>query len=67
MGVLRLLYPLTEVDLPLFVDDFHPKIEVALNQKTFNSILVLHHIFFPVVLRIWCMNFYETTLFQMIL
>ncbi len=40
MGVLRFLYPLIEVDLPLFVDDFHLKIEVTLNQKAFNSISV---------------------------
>ncbi len=29
--IFHLLHPLIEVDLPLFVDDFHPKTEVILN------------------------------------
>jgi hypothetical protein len=39
MKVLRLLHPLTKVDLPLFVNDFHPKTEVTLSQKAFNFTL----------------------------
>jgi hypothetical protein len=40
MGVLCFVHPLIEVDLPLFIDDFHLKIEITLNQKAFNSALV---------------------------
>jgi hypothetical protein len=40
MGVLHLVHPLSKVDLPLFVDDFHPKIEITLNQMAFNFALV---------------------------
>jgi len=39
-GVLHLLHPLVEVDLPLFVDDFHLEMKVILNQETFISTLV---------------------------
>jgi hypothetical protein len=35
MGVLCLLHPLANVDLPPFVDDFHLEIEVTLDRKTF--------------------------------
>jgi hypothetical protein len=38
--VLHLLHPLVEVDLPLFVDDFHLEIEVTLDRETFVSDLV---------------------------
>jgi hypothetical protein len=31
MGILRLLHPLVEVDLPPFIDDFHPETKVTLN------------------------------------
>jgi hypothetical protein len=40
MGVLRLLHPLVEVDLPFFVDDFHPEAEVTLDWQTFVFALV---------------------------
>jgi len=40
MGVNHLLHPLAKVDLPLFIDDFHPKIKVTLNQNAFNFALV---------------------------
>jgi hypothetical protein len=40
MGVLRLLHPLAKVDLPPFVDDFHPKAKVILDQETFVFVLV---------------------------
>jgi len=33
VGVLRLLHPLVEVDIALFIDDFHYDMEVILNQK----------------------------------
>jgi hypothetical protein len=33
--ILRLLHPPAKVDLPLLVDDFHPEIEVILDQKAF--------------------------------
>jgi hypothetical protein len=36
LGVVCLLHPLAKVNLPLFVNDFHPKIEVTLNQDAFN-------------------------------
>jgi hypothetical protein len=31
--VFRLLLPLVEIDLPPFVDDFHPEIEVSLDRE----------------------------------
>jgi hypothetical protein len=40
MGVLRLFHPLAKVDLPPFVDDFHPKAKVILDQETFVFVLV---------------------------
>jgi hypothetical protein len=33
------LHPLVRVDLPPFVNDFHPKIDLALDRKTFIYIL----------------------------
>jgi hypothetical protein len=39
MGVLRHLHPLVEVDLPPFVDDFHPKIKVFLDRETYIFVL----------------------------
>jgi hypothetical protein len=33
------LHPLTEVDLPPFVDDFHPNIDIVLDIKAFISAL----------------------------
>ncbi len=50
MGVLRLLHSLVEVDLPPFVNDFHHKIEVNLDQKTFIFSLFVHHVFFQMAL-----------------
>jgi hypothetical protein len=40
MGVLHLFHPLVEIDLPIFVDEFHPKTKVILNQEAFNFALV---------------------------
>jgi hypothetical protein len=40
MGVLCLLHPLVEVDLPLFVDDFYLETEVILDQDAFVFALV---------------------------
>jgi hypothetical protein len=37
--VLRLLHPPAKVDLPLLLNDFHPEIEVTLDQKAFFSTL----------------------------
>jgi hypothetical protein len=34
-GILHLFHSLAEVDLPLFVDDFHPETEVTLDRKAF--------------------------------
>jgi hypothetical protein len=39
MGVLCLSHPFAKVDLPPFVNDFHLKMEVTLDQKTFISTL----------------------------
>jgi hypothetical protein len=38
--VFRLFHPFVEVDFLPFVDDFHPEIDVTLDQKTFISALV---------------------------
>jgi len=35
----RRLHPLVEVDLPPFVDDFHLKLDLVLDRKTFISTL----------------------------
>jgi hypothetical protein len=44
--VLHLFHPLIEVDISPFVNDFHPKIEVILNQEAFVSTLALSpHLF----------------------
>jgi hypothetical protein len=68
MGTFFFFHPLTEVDLPPKVNDFHPEIEVTLDQEAFIFALVRSpHFFFLVVLWVWCMNFYEIVLFQMIL
>jgi hypothetical protein len=32
-------HPLAEIDLPLFVNDFHPEMNLVLDKKTFISIL----------------------------
>jgi hypothetical protein len=40
MGVLHLLHPLVDVDLPLFINDFHLKTKVTLDWETFISTLV---------------------------
>jgi len=40
IGILHLLHPFTKVDLLPFIDDFHPKIDITLNQKAFISMLV---------------------------
>jgi hypothetical protein len=33
--VLPLVHPLAKVDIFLFINDFHPKMEITLDQKTF--------------------------------
>ncbi len=38
--ILHLLHPPVEVDIPPFVNDFHPKIKVTLNRHAFISTLV---------------------------
>jgi len=40
MVILCLFHPLVEVDFLAFVDDFHPKTKVILDQKTFIFALV---------------------------
>jgi hypothetical protein len=40
MGILCLFHPLVEVDLPAFVDDFHPETEFILDQNAFIFTLV---------------------------
>jgi len=40
MRVFHLFHLLAEVDLPPFIDDFHLKIKIILNQRTFISALV---------------------------
>jgi hypothetical protein len=40
MRILRFLHPLVQGDLTFFVDDFHRKINVILDQETFISTLV---------------------------
>jgi hypothetical protein len=65
--ILHLLYPLAKVDLPPFVDDFHPKTEVILNQEAFIMLWLVHHVFILMALWVWCMNFYKISLSQMIL
>jgi hypothetical protein len=67
MGVLCFLHPAIEVDLPPFMDDFHPEMKVILNRKTFIFVLAHSPYFFPMALWIWCMNFYQIVLLQMIL
>ncbi len=63
--VFHLLHLFVEVDFHPFVDDFHLETKVILDQKTF--IWFVHHIFILVALQVWCMNFYEIVLSQMIL
>jgi hypothetical protein len=48
-----------KVDLPLFVDDFHFETKVTLDWEAFVSAWFIHHIFFLVAYRVWCMSFYE--------
>jgi hypothetical protein len=37
MGIFHIFHPFVEVDFPPFVDDFHLKTKVTLDQKTFIS------------------------------
>jgi hypothetical protein len=60
--VLHLLHPFVEVDLPLFVDDFHLEMKGTLDQETFISALVHSPCLFSDAPWVWCMNFYETIL-----
>jgi hypothetical protein len=58
MTIFCLFHPLADVDI-LFVNDFHIKTKVILNQKAFIfSLWHIHHIYHLTVLQIWCMNFY---------
>jgi len=67
MRVFRLLHLLVEVDLPPFVDDFHPKRKIILDQQTFISALARPPHFSSGGPLGMCMNFYKIILFQMIL
>jgi hypothetical protein len=67
MGTFWFFHPPIEVDLPPKVNDFHPEIEVTLDQEAFIFPWFGHHICFLVALWVWCMNFYEIVLSQMIL
>ncbi len=40
MGVLYFLHPYVKLDLPRFVDNFHPKTKVILDRETFIFALV---------------------------
>jgi len=40
MGVLYFLHPYVKLDLPCFVDNFHPKTKVILDRETFIFALV---------------------------
>jgi hypothetical protein len=57
--VLRLFHPLTKVDLPPFINDFHLEMEVTLNGKRLSLPWLVHCVFLLLALWIWCMNFHE--------
>jgi hypothetical protein len=67
MGVLHLLYSLVEVDFPPFVNDFHFKMEVIVDRKTFIFALVHSPCLFFMALYVWCTNFNEIVLSEMII
>jgi hypothetical protein len=67
---LHLLHPLAEVDLPLFVDDFHLETKVISDHEAFIFVLTRSpNLSFsgPSILHVWCMNFYEIVSFERIL
>jgi len=55
--ILHLVQPLTKVDLPHFVDDFHPEIVVTLDWKAFIFALLVYHVFLSMTFQVWCMSF----------
>jgi hypothetical protein len=56
------LHPLAKVDLPPLVNDFHPNVNFILDKKHLFLLWHIHHIFYLVVLWVWCMNFCEIAL-----
>jgi len=50
MGILCLLHSLVEVDIPTFINDFHPKMEVTLDQEAFIFALACSPFFFNGIL-----------------
>jgi len=60
-------HPLAKVDLPPFVEDFHLRWILFWIERHLFMLWHVHHVFHPIILWIWCMNFYEIVLFLMIL
>jgi hypothetical protein len=50
MGILCLLHSLVEIDIPTFINDFHPKMEVTLDQEAFIFALACSPFFFNGIL-----------------
>jgi len=51
------LHPLAKVDLPPFVNNFHPETNLVLEKETFIFTLTCFHISHLMVPQVWCMNF----------
>jgi hypothetical protein len=58
---------LPKVDLPPFVNDFHPKMDLVLDKETFIYVWHIHYIFHLVVFWLWCMSFCKIVLSLMTL
>jgi hypothetical protein len=61
------LHRLAKVDLPLFVDNFHPEVNLILDREAFIFTWLIPHVFHLVVLWVWCMNFCDVVLSLMTL
>ncbi len=57
-------HPLAQVNLPLFINDFHLEMEVTLDQEAFIFTLACSSCLSSTIFEVQCMNFYKILLSQ---